>query len=446
MKPAAVSTSGEVGAATWSSQSTSRVDVSVGQPLGQQAHLRAGDRSRRRRGRRRGPPPADAWSTRTCLISHAHDPDLARRHPSGAVPRASPRRSQSMRRRIAAAALAVAAAVPTVLVGTPADSAVRIGPRHPLRDVPGRQLLARRRRRRLKVHPRSAAWKSHMSPTRRLHPDFGPSGRRALRHPDHGRGRHPRQGAGDLQYADESDRGPLPARRGQQDRGRPAVHRRPARDHGRRRDLPPLRDVRDPQGRGRGGTPGRARPGTWAATPLRPRGWTSADAAGLPILPGLLRYDEVRAGHVDHAIRFTTNVTDRRFIWPARHQAGSVSRPQLPADGRAVPAQGELPDQQLPRGHPRGAAGDEDGTAWCWPTTARRGTSRATQDTRWPTGLLDQLKSIPASRVRGGRHRAADGQPRQRPRPSALARLGGQQSRGDVVDDPRRLLDGLDVR
>ena len=60
---------------------------------------------------------------------------------------------------------------------------------------------------------------------------------------------------------------------------------------------------------------------------LRPHGWTSADAAGLPILPGLLRYDEVRAGHVDHAIRFTTDVTDRRFMWPARHQAGSVANP-----------------------------------------------------------------------------------------------------------------------
>jgi hypothetical protein len=46
-----------------------------------------------------------------------------------------------------------------------------------------------------------------------------------------------------------------------------------------------------------------------------PQGWTSADAAGLPILPGLLRFDEVRRGFVDHAIRFTTDVTDRRHVW-----------------------------------------------------------------------------------------------------------------------------------
>ena len=64
---------------------------------------------------------------------------------------------------------------------------------------------------------------------------------------------------------------------------------------------------------------------TWDLTSnaLRTAGWTSADAAGLPILPGLLRWDEVLAGNVDHAIRFTTNVTEHGYVWPARHQAGS---------------------------------------------------------------------------------------------------------------------------
>lgn len=51
---------------------------------------------------------------------------------------------------------------------------------------------------------------------------------------------------------------------------------------------------------------------------LRPAGWTSADAAGLPILPGLVRYEEVAAGHIDHALRFTANSTNS-YIWPARH-------------------------------------------------------------------------------------------------------------------------------
>ena len=56
---------------------------------------------------------------------------------------------------------------------------------------------------------------------------------------------------------------------------------------------------------------------------LRHATWTSADAAGLPILPGLVRYDEVAAGEIDHPIRITLRRTDRRYVWPARHQAGS---------------------------------------------------------------------------------------------------------------------------
>jgi hypothetical protein len=55
---------------------------------------------------------------------------------------------------------------------------------------------------------------------------------------------------------------------------------------------------------------------------LRPNGWTSADAAGLPILPGLVRYDEVAAGTIAHALRFTASETAASHIWPARHDAG----------------------------------------------------------------------------------------------------------------------------
>jgi hypothetical protein len=66
---------------------------------------------------------------------------------------------------------------------------------------------------------------------------------------------------------------------------------------------------------------------------LRPSGWTSADAAGLPIWPGVLRYDEVARGFVDHAIRFTAQRTDRTFVWPARHQAGAASDASLPPMG-----------------------------------------------------------------------------------------------------------------
>jgi hypothetical protein len=69
---------------------------------------------------------------------------------------------------------------------------------------------------------------------------------------------------------------------------------------------------------------------------LRPRGWTSADAAGLPILPGLARYDEVRRGRIDHALRFTAARTRRAFVYPARHFASDLTDPDLPAMGQRL--------------------------------------------------------------------------------------------------------------
>jgi len=67
---------------------------------------------------------------------------------------------------------------------------------------------------------------------------------------------------------------------------------------------------------------------------LRPRGWTSADAAGLPILPGLVRYDEVASGEIQHALRFTAPQTKKEFLWPARHYASNLTGPQYPPMGQ----------------------------------------------------------------------------------------------------------------
>jgi hypothetical protein len=67
---------------------------------------------------------------------------------------------------------------------------------------------------------------------------------------------------------------------------------------------------------------------------LRPSSWTSADAAGLPIFPGLVRYDEVAAGSINHAIRFTVQTTRNTLVWPARHFASSSSSPVLPPMGQ----------------------------------------------------------------------------------------------------------------
>ncbi len=72
------------------------------------------------------------------------------------------------------------------------------------------------------------------------------------------------------------------------------------------------------------------------STRLRPAGWTSADAAGLPILPGLARYEEVRAGEIAHALRFTAPRTRRAYVYPARHQAGASADPSLPPMGLRV--------------------------------------------------------------------------------------------------------------
>jgi len=67
---------------------------------------------------------------------------------------------------------------------------------------------------------------------------------------------------------------------------------------------------------------------------LRPSGWTSADAAGLPILPGLARAEEVKAGAIRHALRFTAPRTGQAFVWPARHHASQSDDPALPPLGQ----------------------------------------------------------------------------------------------------------------
>jgi hypothetical protein len=69
---------------------------------------------------------------------------------------------------------------------------------------------------------------------------------------------------------------------------------------------------------------------------LRPEGFTSADAAGLPILPGLARYEEVRRGRIDHALRFTVSRTRRAYLYPARHFASDDDDPNLPAMGQRL--------------------------------------------------------------------------------------------------------------
>jgi len=82
---------------------------------------------------------------------------------------------------------------------------------------------------------------------------------------------------------------------------------------------------------------------------LRPAGWTSADAAGLPILPGLARYDEVARGVIDHALRFTASRTRRAYVYPARHYASSSDDPSLPPMGLRVRLKASVDISGFPR-------------------------------------------------------------------------------------------------
>ena len=82
---------------------------------------------------------------------------------------------------------------------------------------------------------------------------------------------------------------------------------------------------------------------------LRPAGWTSADAAGLPIFPGLARWDEVRRGVIDHALRFTAARTRRAYVWPARHYASSSTDPSLPPMGLRVRLKASFDVRPFPR-------------------------------------------------------------------------------------------------
>ena len=137
---------------------------------------------------------------------------------------------------------------------------------------------------------------------------------------------------------------------------------------------------------------------TWSlrSNKLRPDGWTSADAAGLPILPGLLRLGEVKRGNVDHAIRFTTDTTDDSHVWPARHDAGSVSDPSYPPMGAWFRLRSSFPvssyradTRTILRAMQRhGMVLADNGSPWYF---------QGARTPRWPSALLDELKSIPAS-------------------------------------------------
>ena len=129
---------------------------------------------------------------------------------------------------------------------------------------------------------------------------------------------------------------------------------------------------------------------------LRTESWTSADAAGLPIFPGLVRYDEVEAGHIDHAIRVTFDVTRDAWIHPGSHCAGSTLNAIAPPMGMRL----RLDDAYDLSGFTGAARVIAEALKHYGFLVADNGSNwffGGTSDSRWDDEDLDQLKGIPGS-------------------------------------------------
>jgi hypothetical protein len=181
----------------------------------------------------------------------------------------------------------------------------------------------------LPVHPRSADLKRSIGLGSYLHPDFGSYSGYGI--PFNVVDGSQAKSTVRFDYASESDKGPypIPAKpkiEGGSDRHMLIVDRDACR-------LYELFAVRKVEGRWRAGSGA-----IWnmRSNALRPAGWTSADAAGLPILAGLARYPDVAAGVIRHALRFTAPVTRRAYIYPARHHASDRTSTNLPPMGLRV--------------------------------------------------------------------------------------------------------------
>jgi hypothetical protein len=185
------------------------------------------------------------------------------------------------------------------------------------------------------VHANSAAFLASIGTAGHLHPDFGTVWQGAPNGIP-----YCTVGAGQplvpvsFTYASESDPGPYPIPPNAPIEGGPS-------SSGDRHILVIDTDARKlyelfsayPDGSG-GWNAGSGAVFNLTTNALRPAGWTSADAAGLPIFPGLVRYDEaVQAGAIDHALRFTVAQTQHGYITPARHYASSSFDPNLPPMG-----------------------------------------------------------------------------------------------------------------
>jgi hypothetical protein len=250
----------------------------------------------------------------------------------------------------------------------------------------------------LPVDVHSPQWLASMSSsTTNLHPDFGPSGDPSNPYgmpytvvpPGH------QTVSVNFTYQSESDPGPYPFGPDTPIEGgagatgdRHAIMIDPS--------TCTLYELYDAYYNGNSSTAGSGAIWNLRSDALRPAGWTSADAAGLPIMPGLLRYDEVQSGQITHAIRMTAATTDTSYLWPARHEAGARSDPNLPPMGArfrlnaGFNISGYSPQAQvvLRAMQHYGLILADNGSNWYFGGTA---------DSAWPSSLVQELKSIPAS-------------------------------------------------
>ena len=248
----------------------------------------------------------------------------------------------------------------------------------------------------LPVDTHSSAWLANSGgPTLHIHPDFGDSATSV----PYGipftvtNSAHPKVNI-TFQYADESDPGPYPF-------GPDTPIEGGAGSGGDQHAIMldsstcTLYELYDANYSPQGSTAGSGAIWNLRSDALRPSGWTSADAAGLPILPGLLRQDEVAAGIVRHAIRMTVQTTDKLFIWPARHEASSVSDPSYPPMGARFRLKASVDISHLSHDTQvvltamkhYGLIVADNGSDWYFQGAAQPG---------WDNTMLDELKTIPA--------------------------------------------------
>jgi hypothetical protein len=239
----------------------------------------------------------------------------------------------------------------------------------------------------LPVHPRNAQWLASIGTSGKLHPDFGAA---PYGYPfaivDNS---HPKTSI-TFTYASESDPGPYPF-------GPDIPIEQGSDQHAfmLNRSTCTLYELFSASWNGGRPTAGSGAIFNLRSNALRPNGWTSADAAGLPMLPALVRLDEVRSGFIGHALRFTAVRSDRSYLWPARHQAGAASDPTLPPMGArfrlkaGYSLSGYSPQAQvvLRAMQHYGMVLADNGSNWFF---------QGTQDA-WPDSLLSELKTIPSA-------------------------------------------------